>query len=50
MLTLVENITSRGNDLVLKRPVTIAFTKLLPALSPFGRKIKLSSHGLKNKL
>lgn len=28
MLTLVENITSRGNDLVLKRPVTIAFTNL----------------------
>lgn len=49
MLTLVENITSRGNDLVLKRPVTIAFTKLLP-LSPFSRKIKLSSHSLKNKL
>ena len=48
MLTLVENITSRGNDLVLKRPVTIAFTKLLP-FSRFSRKIKLSSHGLKNK-
>jgi len=49
MVTLVENITSRGNDLVLKRPVTIAFTKLF-LLSPFSRKIKLSSHGLKNKL
>lgn len=44
MVTLVENTTSRGNDLILKRPVTIAFSKLLP-LSPFNRKINLSWHG-----